>query len=104
MPGLLLSSIEVLSFGMVTKKLSGGKREYRKYREELYIPHRYILYSYWHQFLKIAHQEKKKLIGKNIKTGELQKNYFLFHLEPSGKEIGRDCFQNRLQTVELESL
>lgn len=49
---------------MNNKKISGGKREYRKYREGLFIPHRYVLYVYWYQFLKIAHQENRKINWK----------------------------------------
>ena len=40
------------------------KSEFRKYRDGLWIPHRYVLYSYWFQFLKIAHQEKRKIDWK----------------------------------------
>ena len=53
---------------MTDKKPSGGVREYRKYRDGLYIPHRYILYSYWFQFLKIGYEEKRKS-GSNLSLG-----------------------------------
>ena len=52
---------------MTDKKPSGGVREYRKYRDGLYIPHRYILYSYWFQFLKIGYEEKRKIDWKKYK-------------------------------------
>lgn len=49
-------------FVMKKKKLS----EYRKYsaKDGLWIPYRYVLYSYWWQFLKIAHEEKRDIDWK----------------------------------------
>lgn len=40
------------------------KSEFRKYREGLWLPYRYVLYSYWYQYLKIAHQENRKIEWK----------------------------------------
>ncbi len=38
--------------------------EFRKYREGLWLPYRYVLYSYWYQYLKIAHQENRNIKWK----------------------------------------
>lgn len=46
------------------KKDSGTARTKRKYRNNLYIAHRYVLYNYWWQFLKIAYEEKRKINAK----------------------------------------
>ena len=42
-------------------KPSGTERAKRKYRDNLYTAHRYVLYNYWWQFLKIAYEEKRKV-------------------------------------------
>lgn len=44
--------------------MKNKKSEYRKYREGLWLPYRYVLYSYWYQYLKIAHQENRKIKWK----------------------------------------
>ena len=44
--------------------LKNKKSEFRKYRDGLWLPYRYVLYSYWYQFLKIAHQENRKIDWK----------------------------------------
>ena len=46
------------------KKDSGTARTKRKYRDNLYIAHRYVLYNYWWQFLKIAYEEKRRINAK----------------------------------------
>ena len=32
-----------------------------RYKNQKWIPYRYVLYSYWFNFLKIAHKEKRKI-------------------------------------------
>ena len=54
----------MLCFCMTKEKLNSYQREIRKYRDGLWIPHRYILYNYWFQFLKIAYEEKRKINWK----------------------------------------
>lgn len=44
--------------------MKNKKSEYRKYREGLWLPYRYVLYSYWYQFLKIAYQENRGINWK----------------------------------------
>ena len=36
-------------------------------KDKKWIPYRYVLYSYWFHFLKIAYQEKKKVDWKYYK-------------------------------------
>ena len=49
----------------MSKKNTKGSyfKRYNK-KEQLWIPHRYILYSYWFEFIKIAYKEKKKIDWK----------------------------------------
>ena len=49
---------------MSKKKIKGSYFKRYNKKEQLWIPHRYILYSYWFEFIKIAHKEKKKIDWK----------------------------------------
>ena len=49
---------------MSKKKIKGSYYKRYNKKEQLWIPHRYILYSYWFEFIKIAHKEKRKIDWK----------------------------------------
>ena len=49
---------------MSKKKIKGSYFKRYNKKEQLWIPHRYILYSYWFEFIKIAHKEKRKIDWK----------------------------------------
>ena len=73
------------------KKDSGTARTKRKYRDNLYIAHRYVLYNYWWQFLKIAHEDKRKNKAKhNEEWGKLNEIFwksFKTWWESNGKRL-----------------
>ena len=50
-------------------KKKNKKSEFRKYnyQEKVWIPYYYIMYVYWWNYLKLAHQEKRKIDWKYYK-------------------------------------
>ncbi len=54
----------VITFFMAKKKKTSN---FIRYKEGLWIPYRYVLYNYWWQFLKSAHQEGRKIDWKYYK-------------------------------------
>ena len=73
-------------------------------KDRKWIPYRYVLYSYWFQFLKIAYQEKRKVDWKYYKEWGKREELFSQSFATFWKHNWERLFQVESEYTPVEEI